>query len=426
MQTRSITTIRNVMIGFVIAIGSLLLLEGFARSVLTVHHDVSSLGPDWYTYSSEMGWERRPNFKGYLARELRGHDPARYVREFDSQGFFAVDTEQVRATDHKRILAIGDSNTFGWGVPTGNSFTEVLDRMLPDASVINLGTNGYTSFQGYATLVRYFDTVRPDLVIASFNFNDRRIVASENAVDSQEKFSRDALLHRVDLIRTNSYLYRALETVMFKAGLVRHGNEGGASLDVRTARTRVSPDHYRQNLERIARFCEERRVPLVFVVLQDNPAHVEHVRAGISYLETGQYELAEAQLRIAVNMDNWFSDLGRKYLALALEKQGAVEEAKTVATINLQDWNSTHGGRPIRLDSEYNDIMRTVARAHGVTVVEAGHRLAQDPSLYLDMCHPDERGHRFIATLLKLTLNGMLHAPAPAVAVAPESDRKGS
>ena len=188
MQTRSITTIRNVMIGFVIAIGSLLLLEGFARSVLTVHHDVSSLGPDWYTYSSEMGWERRPNFKGYLARELRGHDPARYVREFDSQGFFAVDTEQVRATDHKRILAIGDSNTFGWGVPTGNSFTEVLDRMLPDASVINLGTNGYTSFQGYATLVRYFDTVRPDLVIASFNFNDRRIVASENAVDSQEKF----------------------------------------------------------------------------------------------------------------------------------------------------------------------------------------------------------------------------------------------
>ena len=192
-------------------LGSLLLLEGFARSVLTVHEDISSLRPDWYTYSSEVGWERRPNFTGYVARELRGDDSARYLREFDSQGFFAVDTDQVRATDRKRILAIGDSNTFGWGVPTGSSFTEVLDRMLPDANVINLGTNGYTSFQGYATLVRYFETVRPDLVIASFNFNDRRAVLSENAVDGQEKFARDALLHRVDLVRMNSYLYRTLE-----------------------------------------------------------------------------------------------------------------------------------------------------------------------------------------------------------------------
>ena len=167
-------------------------------------------------------------------------------------------------------------------------------------------------------------------------------------------------------------------------------------------------------------------MPLVFVVLQDNPAHLEYVRSGMSYLEDGRYELAEAQLRIAVNMDNWFSDLGRKYLALVLEKQGALEEAKTIATINLHDWNSTHGGRPIRQDSEYNDIMRRVAQAHRVTVVEAGHRLAQDPSLYLDMCHPDERGHRLIATLLKRTVDGMFKAPAPRSRSSPESHKKRS
>ena len=309
MKTRCITTFRNVMIGFAIALGSLLLLEGVARSILTVHEDLFSLRPDWYTYSSEMGWERRPNFKGHLAKELRGHDPARYVREFDSQGFFAVDSEQVRTIAHKRILAIGDSNTFGWGVPTGNSFTEVLDHMLPDADVINLGTNGYTSFQGYATLVKYFETVRPDLVIVSFSFNDRRVVSSEEAVDSAEKFARDVLLHRLDLIRTNSYLYRTLDAIMSKVGLVRNDDEGIARVDVRTAHARVSPEDYRKNLEKIARFCEERQVPLVLVTLQDNPAHLEHVRSGISYLEDGQYELAEAQLRIAVNMDNWFSDL---------------------------------------------------------------------------------------------------------------------
>ena len=81
-----------------------------------------------------------------------------------------------------------------------------------------------------------------------------------------------------------------------------------------------------------------------------------------------------------------------------------------------------HGGRPIRLDSEYNDIMRTVAKAHRVTLVEAGHRLAQDPSVYLDMCHPDERGHKLIATLLKSRLDGIFHVPA--VAANSESYRK--
>lgn len=419
-MTHQRTVVTTSMIGLAITIAGLLVLEGLSRVVLTVRADLSPTAPDWYQYAPDVGWERRPHFKGLVAGELRPHEPARYLREFDAQGFFAVDTEQLHDTAHRRILAIGDSNTFDWGVPTQSSFSEVLDDLRRDTDVINLGVNGYTSFQGYETLVKHFDRVRPDLVIASFNFNDRRVVLSEATADSRDKFERDALLHGLDLLREKIYLYRALQGVMSKLGMVKGDGDGSVTVDVRTATTRVSPEQYRHNLKRFARFCRERQVPLVFVVLQDNPAQSEHLRAGLAHLKNEQYEQAEAELRVAVNMDNWFSVLARKYLAIALEQRGASEEATSVATLSLPAWSMTHGGKPIRRDVEYNEIMRAVGRENGATVVEAGQALAQDASLYLDLVHPDERGHRLIASLLNRTLDGLLHAPQ--VAAQPPSN----
>jgi len=409
-MTHQRSTATTILIGLAITIGGLLGLEGLSRVLLTVRADLSPAAPDWYQYAPDVGWERRPHFKGLVAGELRPHEPARYLREFDAQGFFAVDTAQIHDTAHKRILAIGDSNTFGWGVPTQSSFSEVLDDLRQDADVINLGVSGYTSFQGYETLVKYFDRVRPDLVIASFGFNDRRVVPSEEAADSREKFKRDALSHQFDLVRGKVYLYRVIQSVMSKLGLLKSGDETDLLVDVRRARTRVSSDQYRQNLERIARFCQERHVPLVFVVFQDNPTHSEHLRAGIAHLNNERYEQAETELRVAVTMDNWFSDLARKYLAVVLEHRGASEEAASVATLSFPASRMTHGGKPIRLDTEYNEIVRAVAREYGTTVVEAGQVLARDASLYLDLAHPDERGHRLIAKLLNHALDGLLHA----------------
>ena len=401
------------LIGVALTLTGLLVLEGVSRALLTAQADLAPEQPDWYRYTPDLGWERRPHFKGLVAGEMHRHEPARYLREFDAQGLFAVDTAQIGDTTHKRILAIGDSNTFGWGVPTRNAYPEVLDDLRPDADVINLGVSGYSSFQGYTALLKYFDRVRPDVVIASFSFNDRRVVPSEAATDSHEKFEREALLHRMDF-REKIYLYRGLQHLLIRLHLMKRSGDGSTTVDARTAPTRVSPDQYRQNLERIARFCQERHVPLVFVAFQDNPAHSEHLRAGIAHLNAGRQAQAEAELRIAVNMDNWFSDLARKYLAVVLEQRGASEEATITASLTLPAWKLTHGGRPLRLDSEYNDIVRAVARRHGAVVVEVGQVLARDASLYLDLAHPDERGHRIVATLVNNALDSLLHPPQVA------------
>lgn len=406
--------VSTTLITVAITLTILLSLEGLSRILLTVRADLSSQAPDWYQYASDVGWERRPHFRGLVGGERHVHEAARYLREFDAQGFFAQDTPQIHDRAHKRILAIGDSNTFGWGVPTRNAFPEVLDDLREDADVINLGVSGYTSFQGYEILAKQFSTIQPDLVIASFSFNDRRVVPSEEAIDSREKFKREALSHQFDLIREKIYLFRVVQSVVSKLRPENRRVESEVQVDARNARTRVSPEQYRQNLERIARFCRERQVPLVFVLFHDNPAHSEHLRAGIAHMNNGQYEQAEAELRIAVNMDNWFSELARKYLALVLDHRGASEEAKSVATLTLPVGKLMHGGRPLRLDSEYNEIVRAVSREYGATIVEAGQTLAQDASLYLDLAHPDERGHRLVATILNHALDGLLHNPQVA------------
>jgi len=399
-----------ILLSLALTLAGLLALEGLSRILLTAEADLASTKPDWYQYTPELGWERRPYFTGLVGGELRQQDPARYLREFDAEGFFVIDSAQIGAATRARILAIGDSNTFGWGVPTRSAYPEVLDDLRADADVINLGVSGYTSMQGYATLVKYFDRVRPDVVIASFSFNDRRVVPSESATDGRDKFERDARLHRFDF-REKIYLYRGLQRLLIKLHLLKSGGDGSVTVDARTAPTRVSPEQYRANLERIAQFCRERQVPLILIAFQDNPAHSEHLRTGLAHLSAGRPEQAEAELRIAVNMDNWFSDLARKHLALLLEQRGASEEAALTARLTLPAWKFTHGGRPLRLDSDYNDIARAVAREYGATVVEAGRVLAQDPSLYLDLCHPDERGHRIVATLLNGVLAGLLHPP---------------
>ena len=416
MKYWSKRTITSLTVGAGLVLATFLFLEGLSRTLHTLREDLSALKSEWYTYSAELGWEKRPLFKGYVAGELQRGDPLRYLREFDSNGFLSVDTAQIRKTGQQRILAIGDSNTFGWGVPTHDSFAEVLDDMLPDAVVINMGVSGYTSFQGYETLAKHFETLHPDLVIASFNFNDRRAMPAEEATDSEHKFAREALLHQTDLVRGNLYLYRTMQYAMSILGILNeHPNQRG-TMDVRGAHARVPPSKYRRNLEKIARLCKEHNVPLVFIVLQDNPAHTKHLRDGLSHLTNGRYETAEQELRIAVNLDNWFSDLARKYLANLLEQRGAFEEARAIAAITLPTWQYTHGGRPLYLDTEYNEIMRTVGKEYAAAVVEAGASLARDPSMYLDLCHPDERGHRVIARLIAQAFDTLPVVPYIATA----------
>lgn len=77
-----------------------------------------------------------------------------------------------------RILFLGDSCTFGYGVAHNESFVNmtegILRRDFPDVPIecINAGVPGYTLFQGWRRLLRDGFDFLPDLVVLAFGWNE--------------------------------------------------------------------------------------------------------------------------------------------------------------------------------------------------------------------------------------------------------------
>lgn len=74
-----------------------------------------------------------------------------------------------------RLVALGDSLTAGYGLPTGQGFTAVLERALKtrgyDVQVINAGVSGDTTAGGRARLDWTLDD-RPDVMVVELGAND--------------------------------------------------------------------------------------------------------------------------------------------------------------------------------------------------------------------------------------------------------------
>ena len=175
--------LKNIFLGLIVAVMVLLIMEAVPRVAKTVHYDLHRekviAEEQWFVFSPTLGWERRPGYSG-----LAGY----YHRDFDREGYFVVDAKQVADMAKKRVIFIGDSHTFGYGVPTESSFVEVVEKLLTDVNAINLGVIGYTSYQGRVCLDKYLLLLKPDLVVASFNYNDRRYVLPPDMIDSAAKF----------------------------------------------------------------------------------------------------------------------------------------------------------------------------------------------------------------------------------------------
>jgi hypothetical protein len=87
---------------------------------------------------------------------------------------------------------------------------------------------------------------------------------------------------------------------------------------------------------------------------------------------------------------------------------GKPDAADRVATA-VPYW-SLHGGRPIVLDTIYNDAMREVATEYHVEIVDARAVLEGYPGVFIDNAHFDARGHKIVADLLVGPIENLLAA----------------
>jgi len=138
--------------------------------------------------------EQRPNASAFLMGAK--------VRT-EGHGFRLPDpaTEARRRPGDRLAVALGDSLTFGWGVPEGQTFPDQLERLLSarcpatgarPVIVANAGIgNCNTSMEVQRYKLRIRPYLHPDWVILGFSFND----AEPDAVpDTNPLFWHSALL----------------------------------------------------------------------------------------------------------------------------------------------------------------------------------------------------------------------------------------
>lgn len=76
-----------------------------------------------------------------------------------------------------RLLLLGDSVTFGWGVPVAQTFSRRLEAILSlrlerPVRTVNAGVGSYNTVQEYAFLKKYAYTIEPDIVSLLYVTND--------------------------------------------------------------------------------------------------------------------------------------------------------------------------------------------------------------------------------------------------------------
>lgn len=245
-------------------VGSLLLclvgLELAARVLLgrpTMH-----LGIEMWKYAKDVklrsadpqiGHRHRPNVR----RQLMGVDV-----QINSLGLRDVERQRTKPAMTHRILVLGDSITFGWGVPFEKTFCQVLEKSLNADSpipgsrieVLNAGVGNLNTAMEVAYFKNEGLSLQPDLVLLAWFIND----------------AEPRPLPRRNWLAHHSYAYVWLDSAVdagmrrtrgrpdyreYYAGLYRDANPGWPQC--------------RQAIRELAEVCQARGIPCGVVLVPE-------------------------------------------------------------------------------------------------------------------------------------------------------------
>ena len=106
-----------------------------------------------------LGRWHKPGFSG----TYRGH-----VYTINLNGLRDTATPYQAAAPRRRIVMLGDSVTWGYGVDDGQTFSDVLERALVNADVINMSVSGYGTGEELLLLQEEGLKYAPDTVVLVF------------------------------------------------------------------------------------------------------------------------------------------------------------------------------------------------------------------------------------------------------------------
>ncbi len=200
--------------------------------------------PEVFQRDHDLFWRLRPSQtvtskffigKTYIINSLGLHNP-----------------EVKREKTKPRLLALGNSCTFGWGVNDAQGYVRKLESLLGNRwEVINGGVPGYTSLQGLRFYKNDLHKLHPDLVLILFAFNDHWAAASQVADKDQQLPPQRILDLQNKLSQLHSYR-------LLKKFLLTTIEKNPDSLFDRSHPVyRVSPDDFKANLSELIRIVKQ-------------------------------------------------------------------------------------------------------------------------------------------------------------------------
>jgi lysophospholipase L1-like esterase len=122
---------------------------------------------DFWRYDARYGWSHIPGATGTF--RSYGIDAQVII---NAKGYRGAEVPYSRNPGHPRVVFLGDSYTWGYGVNVDDTFAARLERLLPGVETVNLSVSGYATDQ---ELLVYRDEGRKyhaDLVVVVVADND--------------------------------------------------------------------------------------------------------------------------------------------------------------------------------------------------------------------------------------------------------------
>lgn len=213
----------------------------------------------------------------------------------NAQGFRGPALAREKRPGALRVIATGNSSTFGWGVNDVETYPSQLAARLREKirgreiEVMNAAIPGFTTFQGSRLLADEILALAPDYVVLSYGFNDSRLAASTDSV-----FAAQAARPAGQLARAASHLeiYRRLTRLIRGASADRLS----PAADARST-NRVPVAEYESRLREMVRAVTQAGARPMLLLMVIPPEYADAAArvardAGIPLLETRPYLLA--------------------------------------------------------------------------------------------------------------------------------------
>jgi hypothetical protein len=150
---------------------TLLILEGVFRfsyePVSAQMNDFRLVQSSFFQRDEQLGWVPRPQIAGehpYNGTMVPFHTNSRGLRDRENS------IQKTNGTT--RIVVLGDSYTWGYRVRDEEVYPELLESLLGNVDVINLGVTAYATAQELQYFKREGLQYRPDIVLLAFCLND--------------------------------------------------------------------------------------------------------------------------------------------------------------------------------------------------------------------------------------------------------------